>query len=122
VKKVLIADDEPSLRLLVSATIESDLLTVVEAEDGDEAWTLMCEHQPDLALLDIQMPGKTGLEVARAIRADPRLAGTKIIMLSAKAQQADVSAGMVAGADLYLTKPFSPTELLAAVEQAIGAV
>ena len=120
-KTVVIADDEPNLRLLVAATIESDLMTVFEAEDGDEAWALLQEHRPDLALLDIQMPGKTGLELARAIRAEPSLAGTKIIMLTSKAQQADVAAGMEAGADFYLTKPFSPIELLGAVEQALGS-
>lgn len=119
-KTVLIADDEPSLRLLVSATIESEQLVVVEAQDGDEAWALLREHRPHLALLDVQMPGRTGLELARAIRADPGLAGTKIIILTSKAQQADIQAGLAAGADIYLTKPFSPIELLTAVEQALG--
>lgn len=119
VKTVLIADDEPSLRLLVSATIESEELVVLEAEDGDEAWALLREHRPHLALLDVQMPGRTGLELARAIRADPDLAGTKIIMLTSKAQQADVQSGLAAGADIYLTKPFSPIELLTAVEEAL---
>lgn len=119
-KTVLIADDEPSLRLLVSATIESDLLEVFEAEDGDQAWALLQQHRPDLALLDVQMPGKTGLELARAIRAEPDLAAMKIIILTSKAQQADVAEGLAAGADLYLTKPFSPIELLGAVEQALG--
>lgn len=119
-KTVLIADDEPSLRLLVSATIESEQLVVVEAQDGEEAWALLREHRPHLALLDVQMPGRTGLELARAIRADPGLAGTKIIILTSKAQQADIQAGLAAGADIYLTKPFSPIELLTAVEQALG--
>lgn len=119
-KTVLIADDEPSLRLLVSATIESELLTVLEAQDGDEAWALLQEQPPDLALLDVQMPGRTGLELARAIRAEPTLAHTKIIILTSKAQQADIAAGLAAGADLYLTKPFSPIELLTAVEQTLG--
>ena len=120
-RTVLIADDEPNLRLLVAATIESDQLTVLEAGDGDEAWDLLQKHRPDLILLDVQMPGRTGLEVARAIRADPMLATTKIIMLTSKAQQADVAAGLAAGVDLYLTKPFSPIELLTSVERILGS-
>ncbi len=116
---VLIADDEQSLRLLVSATIMSDEYDVVEAADGDEAWDLVQEHHPDVALLDVQMPGKTGLDLTRAIRGDPRLARTFVVLLTSKAQQADVQAGLDAGADRYLTKPFSPLELLTIVEQAL---
>jgi CheY-like chemotaxis protein len=119
-KTVLIADDEPSLRVLVNATIASEDYQVVEAMDGDEAWGLMHRYRPDVALLDVQMPGRTGLELTRAIKADPELAGTTVILLTSKAQDSDVQAGLEAGADRYLTKPFSPLELLAAVEQALG--
>ena len=119
-KTVLIADDEPNLRLLVSGTIGSDLYDVVEAADGDEAWAMLDQHRPELALLDVQMPGRTGLELARAIRGHPEMATMKIIMLTSKAQQADIEAGLAAGADLYLTKPFSPIELITAVEHALG--
>ena len=118
---VLIADDEPSLRLLVSATIASDEYDVVEAMDGDEAWGLIREHHPSVVLLDVQMPGRTGLELARAIRADPELNKTCVILLTSKAQQADIQAGLAAGADRYLTKPFSPLELLRVAEQAIDS-
>jgi CheY-like chemotaxis protein len=121
VTTVLIADDEPSLRLLVSATIASDEYDVVEAIDGDEAWGLIRQHRPSVVLLDVQMPGRTGLELARAIRQDPDLAKTCVILLTSKAQQSDVQAGMDAGADRYLTKPFSPLELLRVVEQAVEA-
>jgi CheY-like chemotaxis protein len=116
---VLIADDEPSLRLLVYTTIESDQYQVVEAEDGDEAWQLLKEHRPDVALLDVSMPGRTGLELARAIKDDPELAATRVVLLTAKAQPADVEAGLAAGADYYLTKPFSPLELLDVLEQTL---
>ncbi|MHB8617979.1 MAG: response regulator [Chloroflexota bacterium] len=119
-KQVLIADDEPSLRLLVSATIESDEYQVLEAADGDQAWEMLQHHHPDVALLDVQMPGRTGIELAMAIRADPALAGTHIIMLTSRSQKEDIEAGMAAGADLYLTKPFSPLRLLTAVEKALG--
>ena len=117
---VLIADDEPSLRLLVSATIASDEYEVVEAVDGDEAWGLIRRHRPNVVLLDVQMPGRTGLELARAIRNDPDLSKISVILLTSKAQQADIEAGLAAGADRYLTKPFSPLELLRVVEQAVG--
>jgi CheY-like chemotaxis protein len=117
-KTVLIADDEPNMRLLVMATIEDDSYQVIEAADGEEAWALIQKHRPQLTILDMQMPGLTGIEVVRAIRADPGLCRTRVIMLTAKAQQADVAKGIDAGVDVYLTKPFSPLELLTAVEQA----
>jgi CheY-like chemotaxis protein len=119
-KTVLIADDEPSLRLLVNATIASDQIIVLEASDGDEAWTLIERHQPDLVLLDVQMPGQTGFELTRRIRSNPSLTNTRIVILTSKAQATDVASGLAAGADLYLTKPFSPLSLLIYVEQTLG--
>jgi CheY-like chemotaxis protein len=118
---VLIADDEPNLRLLVSATLLSDECDVLEAEDGDEAWDLIVEHQPRIVILDLQMPGRTGLELAEAIRRTPAISDTRIIMLTSKAQRADIERGYRAGADVYLTKPFLPIELLNAVERAMEA-
>ena len=117
---VLIVDDEPSVRLLVSATIASDQYRVVEAAGGDEAWRLLQTYRPAVVLLDVQMPGRTGLELTQEIRRDPALQRTKVILLTARTQEADVQAGMAAGADLYLTKPFSPLELLTVVEEALG--
>jgi CheY-like chemotaxis protein len=119
-RTVLIADDERSLRLLVNATISSDQYSVVEAADGDEAWRLLLERKPAVALLDVQMPGRSGLEIAKAIRSEPELSGTHVVLLTSKAQDADIRAGLEAGADRYLTKPFSPLELLSVVEQALG--
>jgi CheY-like chemotaxis protein len=119
-KTVLIADDEPSMRLLVTATIASDRIAVLEAADGDEAWALIERHRPELVLLDVQMPGQTGIELTHRIRSDPSLFGTRIVILTSKAQATDVASGLAAGADLYLTKPFSPISLLAYVEQALG--
>jgi CheY-like chemotaxis protein len=117
---VLIADDEPSMRLLVRATIESDQYQVMEASDGDEAWAMIKEHRPSVVLLDVQMPGRTGLEVLAMIRSEPNLAATRVIMLTAKALKADIELGLTAGADLYLTKPFSPLDLLTRVDEALG--
>jgi DNA-binding response OmpR family regulator len=118
-KIVLIADDDPNLRLLVSVTIQSGAYIVLEAADGDEAWSAILQHHPDLVLLDIQMPVRSGLDVLLAIRGDARLADTRVILLTAKAQRSDVEAGLGAGADLYLTKPFSPVDLLDRIAQAL---
>jgi CheY-like chemotaxis protein len=118
-RTVVIADDEPSMRLLVHATIESDDYTVVEAVDGTQAWAMIQEHKPSLVLLDVQMPGLSGLEVLQLIKAQPSLAATRVILLTAKAQESDIEAGLIAGADFYLTKPFSPLDLLTRVEEAL---
>jgi two-component system phosphate regulon response regulator PhoB len=116
---VLVADDEPSIRLLLHATIESDDYKVVEACDGDEAWTLIQQYRPALVLLDVQMPGIPGLEILSSIKSDPSLNATRVILLTARALSTDVEAGMKAGADFYLTKPFSPIDLLARVDEAL---
>jgi len=118
-RTVLIADDESSIRLLVHATIESDDYAVVEAADGAQAWALTQELKPALVLLDVQMPGQSGLEVLRSIKADPELAATRVILLTSKAQERDIEIGLIAGADFYLTKPFSPLDLLTRVEEAL---
>ena len=117
---VLIADDEPNVRLLVTTLVACARHAVLEAADGEEAWALLREHRPALAILDVQMPGRSGLALARAVKDDPALAGTYVILLTARAQATDVAAGKEAGADAYLTKPFSPLQLLAAVEQALA--
>jgi DNA-binding response OmpR family regulator len=116
---VLIADDEPALRLLIRAAIESPLYQVVEASDGDEAWSLIKSRKPAVVVLDIKMSGRPGLEVLASIRADSELRGTQVIILSGKHDQRDIDAGLLAGADFYVTKPFSPADLLARVTEAI---
>jgi CheY-like chemotaxis protein len=118
-RTVLIADDESSIRLLVHATIESDDYAVVEAADGAQAWALTQDLKPALVLLDVQMPGQSGLEVLRSIKADPALKATRVILLTSKAQERDIEIGLIAGADFYLTKPFSPLDLLTRVEEAL---
>ena len=116
---VLIADDVPGLRLLVHSAIESPLYQVVEASDGDEAWELIKAMKPAVVLLDIEMPGRSGLDVLTAIRADSALRGTQVILLSGKRDQRDIDAGLLAGADFYVTKPFSPAAMLARVMEAL---
>ena len=118
-RTVLIADDEPSIRQLVRATIGADDINVVEASDGDEAWSLIQAHRPSLVLLDVRMPCRTGLEILSAIRSNPSLTGTKVIILTASAVASDMSAALAAGADSYLTKPFSPRDLLSRLDEAL---
>ena len=101
-------------------TLDSYNYSILEAEDGDQAWDLLREHLPAVAVLDIAMPGRSGLDLARAIRAEPALAGMKIILLTAFSGEEDRKAGLRAGADYYLAKPFSPLELVTLVEEAIG--
>ena len=103
----------------MQATIGADDFNVVEAVDGDEAWSLIQVHRPALVLLDVRMPGRTGLEILDAIKADPNLARTKVILLTASAMESDMTAGLAAGADFYLTKPFSPRDLLARLDEAL---
>ncbi|HXD82284.1 MAG TPA: response regulator [Candidatus Acidoferrum sp.] len=117
---VLIADDESSMRLLVHTTIESDSYQVIEAADGDEAWALIKRYKPSLVLLDVQMPGRTGMEILASIKRDPSLRAVRVILMTARALESDRTAGMAAGADFYLAKPFSPLELLARVQEALG--
>jgi DNA-binding response OmpR family regulator len=117
---ILIVDDEPNLRNLVHVTIDSPIYQVIEASDGEEAWTLIKERQPALVLLDLNMPKRSGLDVLKAIRADPELRGTQVMVLTSSDQQSDIDAGILAGADYYLTKPFSPADLVARVSEAIG--
>lgn len=118
-RTVIVADDEPSVRLLVTATIGPDDYDLVEASDGDEAWDLIKMHRPAAVLLDVRMPGRSGIEVLRSIKDDPDLASTKVILLTASAMQSDINAGLIAGADFYLTKPFSPRDLLSRLDEAL---
>jgi CheY-like chemotaxis protein len=103
---------------MVGAILASDQYTVIEAADGEQAWRLMREHRPAVAILDWQMPVYTGLELTDVIKGDPQLRGTTVILLTGRSGQADRDAGARAHADVYLTKPLSPDELLAAVQAA----
>ena len=108
---VLVADDEPHLLRLVKFRIERDGHRVITAGDGETALQLARSERPDLCVLDVMMPKRSGFDVLRELRSDPSLMGVKVIMLTARAQDADVDAGFSLGADDYITKPFSPQEL-----------
>ena len=113
---ILIADDEPHVVELVRVTLEDDRVRVVEAPDGATALLLATELEPELIFLDVNLPDLSGLDVCRRLRRESRLAGARIVMLTAAAQQDDITRGLAAGASQYLTKPFSPVRLLSLVE------
>jgi DNA-binding response OmpR family regulator len=115
-RTVLVADDDEDILQLVSFRLERAGYKVVTAADGQQALVAAREHQPDLAVLDVMMPGLNGYEVTRQLRADPATAAIPVILLTARVQEADVSRGFEAGADDYLRKPFSPQELRSRVQ------
>ena len=115
---VLVVDDEAEVRDLVQYTLEDyDLRS---ASNGDEALSEVAANLPDVVILDIMMPGTTGLQVLELWRADPVTAQLPVILLSAKAQETDVDRGFQLGADDYVTKPFSPMELARRVDAVIA--
>jgi DNA-binding response OmpR family regulator len=118
--RVLVCDDEPVLRALVRASLERDY-EILEARDGTAVLRLARDRQPDLIVLDMMMPGKSGLDVLAELRTEPRLTRTPVVMLTARAQVADREAAADAGADRYLAKPFSPAELVAAIAELLGS-
>ena len=113
---VLIADDEAHVVELVRVTLEDERVRVVAACDGATALELAAELEPELIFLDVNLPDLSGLEVCRRLRREPSLAGVRIVMLTAAAQQDDIARGLAAGASHYLTKPFSPVRLLSLVQ------
>ena len=118
--KVLIADDQPTMRQLVRLTLESGHFEILEAKDGEAALEVARAEQPDLLFLDWTMPGMAGVEVCRALREDPATAVIRIVMLTARSQDSDRAHAQEMGADDYITKPFSPIELLEKVRVVLG--
>jgi DNA-binding response OmpR family regulator len=112
VKTILIVDDDDDIRGLLRATIERATHQVLEAADGEEALSLIGRAPPDLILLDVNMPGADGPSVCRQLKTDAATGAIKILMLTAATQAADRQRGLEAGADGYITKPFSPRSLL----------
>jgi DNA-binding response OmpR family regulator len=110
--RILIADDEPHIVTALEFLLGNSGYEVEVARNGDEALERIAAAPPDLVLLDVMMPARSGYDVCREIRARPDLAAVKVVMLSAKGSRADVQRGLEAGADLYITKPFSNRELL----------
>ena len=113
---ILVIDDEKDLIELVRYNLEKEGFDVIGAPDGKAGLEVARAHRPDLILLDLMMPGMDGLEVCRRLREDARTAGIPVILLTAKATEADRVVGLEMGADDYVTKPFSPRELVARVK------
>lgn len=117
---ILVADDEEDVRELVAYRLTRSGYGVVEAIDGQQALELARDRKPDLAVLDVMMPRLDGYELTRKLRAEESLRSLPIILLTASAQENDVSRGFEAGADDYMKKPFNPDELVARVRAVLG--
>ncbi len=116
---VLIAEDEPALARVLATTLESEGLRAIAVHDGENALALARGLHPDVLISDVIMPGKTGIEICRALKADPATATIPVILLTAKTQLEDRQAGFAAGATEYLTKPFSPIELITLIHKVL---
>lgn len=113
---VLVAEDDRDIRELVTAKLSGAGYRVIAVADGIAALNVIREQSPDIALLDVMMPGSSGLDVIGKLRTDERTAAVPVILLSAKSQDFDVETGLALGAADYIIKPFSPRELLERVE------
>lgn len=118
--RILIVDDEPNIVLSLEFLMEQAGFQVSVAEDGEAALAQLAACRPDLVLLDIMLPRLNGYEVCQRIRANPDWAGIKVVMLSAKGRELEVSKGLALGADAYVTKPFSTRELMALVQNLLA--
>ena len=120
-KTILIVDDEPNIVVSLEFLMKREGFAVAVAGDGEEALRKLAEVRPDLVLLDVMLPRKSGFEVCQEIRAHPEFSSLKVIMLTAKGRDTEVEKGMARGADAYLTKPFATRELVAKVRQLLCA-
>ncbi len=115
-KKVLIVDDEPNILILMEQALEkleeNYHVKLLTATNGEEALEIIRQEKPDLIFLDVMMPKMSGLEVCKIVKTELTTYNTYIIMLTAKGQELDKQTGIAVGADLYMTKPFSPKEVL----------
>jgi DNA-binding response OmpR family regulator len=118
----LIAEDDRDIRELVAAKLRSSGYTVIAVADGTEALTQLREQRPDVALLDVMMPGISGLDIITELRADPATASIPVILLSARSQEFDVENGIAIGAADYVVKPFSPRELVLRVDAVLDRI
>lgn len=118
--RIVLADDEPNLVIPLEYMLRREGFEVTVARDGEEALDAIRRVQPQLALLDVMMPRRTGFEVCQMLRADEAHRGLRILLLSAKGRDDDVAKGLAMGADAYMTKPFSPKELVRKVHELLA--
>jgi two-component system, OmpR family, alkaline phosphatase synthesis response regulator PhoP len=115
IQTILVVEDEPDIRKLVQYNLAQERFKVLEAEDGEQALKILQREKPNLVILDLMLPGLSGLELCKILRERPQTAQLPILMLTAKAGEADKVIGLEIGADDYLAKPFSPREMVARV-------
>ena len=121
-RRVLIVEDQADIRKLIRMTLEFEPYEIHEASNGSEGLQRAAELRPDLILLDVMMPGELdGLQVCARVRALPALQATRVVLLTARGQTQDRAAGQQAGADAYLTKPFSALQLVETIERLMPA-
>jgi DNA-binding response OmpR family regulator len=120
-RRVLIVDDEPNIVTALEFLLERRGYEVLVATNGEEALEIAGRCHPDVMLLDVMMPARSGYEVCQRVRERPDLRHVKVVMLSAKGREAEVSKGLSLGADLYITKPFSTSELVERIDELLGA-
>ena len=118
--RVLVVDDDDVIRQLITVNLELEGFDVATAIDGQDCLDRVKDVRPDVITLDVMMPRLDGWEAASRLRADPATAGIKVVLLSARAQEADLERGSRIGVDAYLTKPFDPDELIAVVRRLAG--
>ena len=118
--RVLVVDDDDVIRQLITVNLELEGFDVATAIDGQDCLDRVKDIRPDVITLDVMMPRLDGWEAAGRLRADPDTAGIKVVLLSARAQEADLERGSRIGVDAYLTKPFDPDELIAVVRRLAG--
>src|ERR1041385_8716539 len=118
--RVLVVDDDPQVLTLLRVNFELEGYDVLSASDGEEALETAYEELPDAVVCDVMMPGTDGLTVLRQLRASPKTSKIPFVVVSAKAQNADIKAAIEMGADKYITKPFDPQELLDAVAELLA--
>jgi DNA-binding response OmpR family regulator len=118
--EILIVDDEPSIVVPIQFLMEQQGYIVMVAENGESALDIIYKYKPDLILLDIMLPRIDGYEVCEIVRLDPRYRDIKIIFITAKGREVEIAKGLALGADAYITKPFSNTELISKVKELLA--
>ncbi len=121
-RKVLIADDEHNIRHILDFSLNAEGFDVVSADNGEDAFTLAVSEQPDLIILDVMMPGRGGIETCKVLKEDERTADIPVILLTARSTREDRDKGKAVGADGYITKPFSPQNVIDSVQSLLGVM
>lgn len=118
--KIVVAEDEPDIRELIAFTLRFAGYDVITGSNGEEGFKLTLQEHPDLVMLDVRMPRMTGYEACKRIKAEPELAATPVVFLSAKGQESEIEQGIASGAEEYLLKPFAPDQLVERVRAILG--